>query len=81
MVSFCKPFINFFTLIIVTVQIPFEPPKTSVNGFFGSIEELLKKIWTYLADFITGKNCRYLLVISEAVKTNSRNMTILVRFL
>ncbi|KAI3453663.1 hypothetical protein Pfo_010326 [Paulownia fortunei] len=39
-------------------QIPFQPPKTSINGFFESIEELWNKFWTGLADFLTGKSCR-----------------------
>ncbi|XP_047976203.1 protein HAPLESS 2 isoform X2 [Salvia hispanica] len=39
-------------------QTPFQPPTTSVNGFFESIEELWNKFWILLADFITGKNCR-----------------------
>ncbi|KAL8524427.1 hypothetical protein ACS0TY_014132 [Phlomoides rotata] len=39
-------------------QIPFQPPKTNINGFFGSIEELWNKFWTFLADLISGKNCR-----------------------
>ncbi|KAL8524556.1 hypothetical protein ACS0TY_014230 [Phlomoides rotata] len=49
-------------------QIPFQPPKTNINGFFGSIEELWNKFWTFLADLISGKNCRYFLMIFEAVK-------------
>ncbi|KAK6117097.1 hypothetical protein DH2020_049142 [Rehmannia glutinosa] len=39
-------------------QIPFQPPKTSVNGFFESIEELWNKFWTSFADFVTGRSCR-----------------------
>ncbi|KAI5655551.1 hypothetical protein M9H77_32738 [Catharanthus roseus] len=39
-------------------QIPFQPPKTTVNGFFESVEELWDKVWGGAADFITGKNCR-----------------------
>ncbi|KAG6405757.1 hypothetical protein SASPL_133351 [Salvia splendens] len=39
-------------------QTPFKPPTTGVNGFFESIEELWNKFWIFLADFITGKNCR-----------------------
>ncbi|CAK9179615.1 unnamed protein product, partial [Ilex paraguariensis] len=39
-------------------QIPFQPPKTSINGFFESIEDLWNKLWDGLADFITGKTCR-----------------------
>ncbi|XP_009782609.1 protein HAPLESS 2-like isoform X1 [Nicotiana tabacum] len=40
-------------------QIPFQPPKTSINGFFESIEDLWKKFWENLTDFITGKSCSY----------------------
>ncbi|GER30378.1 hapless 2 [Striga asiatica] len=39
-------------------QIPFQPPETSVHGFFGSIKEMWRRLWTSLADFVTGKNCR-----------------------
>ncbi|KAK4486445.1 hypothetical protein RD792_009123 [Penstemon davidsonii] len=39
-------------------QITFQPPKTTINGFFESIEELWKRLWAGLADFITGRNCR-----------------------
>ncbi|XAR55039.1 hypothetical protein NMG60_11030415 [Bertholletia excelsa] len=39
-------------------QIPFQLPKTSINGFFESIENLWNKFWNALADFITGKTCR-----------------------
>ncbi|KAG8382287.1 hypothetical protein BUALT_Bualt05G0061100 [Buddleja alternifolia] len=39
-------------------QIPFQPPKTSINGFFESIEDLWNRLWDGLADFITGKSCR-----------------------
>ncbi|KAK6783268.1 hypothetical protein RDI58_021065 [Solanum bulbocastanum] len=39
-------------------QIPFQPPKTNINGFFGSIEDLWKKTWENLTDFLTGKSCR-----------------------
>ncbi|KAJ8555731.1 hypothetical protein K7X08_013227 [Anisodus acutangulus] len=39
-------------------QIPFQPPKTSINGFFESIEDLWKRIWENLTDFLTGKSCR-----------------------
>ncbi|KAL7111628.1 hypothetical protein ACP275_05G101400 [Erythranthe tilingii] len=39
-------------------QIPFKPPKTSINGFFESIEVLWNKLWTGFADFVTGKSCR-----------------------
>ncbi|KAI5601556.1 hypothetical protein BDE02_01G098300 [Populus trichocarpa] len=39
---------------------PFLPPKTSVNGFFESIENIWNRIWEGLVDFITGKTCRYL---------------------
>ncbi|KAJ4712803.1 hapless 2, partial [Melia azedarach] len=37
---------------------PFQPPKTSINGFFESIESMGKKLWEGLMDFITGKTCR-----------------------
>ncbi|RQO84720.1 hypothetical protein POPTR_001G109000v4 [Populus trichocarpa] len=37
---------------------PFLPPKTSVNGFFESIENIWNRIWEGLVDFITGKTCR-----------------------
>ncbi|KAL9406407.1 hypothetical protein Peur_003379 [Populus x canadensis] len=37
---------------------PFLPPKTSVNGFFESIENIWNRIWEGLVDFITGKSCR-----------------------
>lgn len=40
------------------VQIPFQPPETTVNGFFESIEEMWNKFWIFFTDFITGKNCR-----------------------
>ncbi|XP_075508610.1 protein HAPLESS 2 isoform X2 [Primulina tabacum] len=39
-------------------QIPFQPPQTSMNGFFESIEELWNKLWAGLQDFITGRSCR-----------------------
>ncbi|XP_052211669.1 protein HAPLESS 2 isoform X5 [Diospyros lotus] len=39
-------------------QIPFQPPKTSINSFFESIEILWNKFWNGLADFVTGKTCR-----------------------
>ncbi|KAL2551005.1 Protein HAPLESS 2 [Forsythia ovata] len=39
-------------------QIPFQPPKTSMNGFFESVEELWNRFWAGMADFITGKSCR-----------------------
>ncbi|KAK3027550.1 hypothetical protein RJ639_042319 [Escallonia herrerae] len=39
-------------------QLPFQPPKTSINGFFESIESLWNNMWNGLADFITGKTCR-----------------------
>ncbi|PHT57955.1 Protein HAPLESS 2 [Capsicum baccatum] len=39
-------------------QIPFQPPKANINGFFGSIEDLWKKMWENLTDFLTGKSCR-----------------------
>ncbi|XP_011029203.1 PREDICTED: protein HAPLESS 2 [Populus euphratica] len=37
---------------------PFLAPKTSVNGFFESIENIWNRIWEGLVDFITGKTCR-----------------------
>ncbi|XP_020539632.1 protein HAPLESS 2 isoform X3 [Jatropha curcas] len=37
---------------------PFEPPKTDINGFLESIENIWKKLWEGLVDFITGKTCR-----------------------
>jgi hypothetical protein len=50
------------TLIIILLQsTPFQPPKSSINGFFESIEGIWNKLWKSLADFITGKTCRYLL--------------------
>ncbi|GFZ02151.1 hapless 2 [Actinidia rufa] len=48
------------TIIDNGSQIPFQPPKTSMNGFFESIESLWNNFWDGLVDFITGKNCRYL---------------------
>ncbi|CAN4077796.1 unnamed protein product [Withania somnifera] len=39
-------------------QIPFQPPKTSINGFFESVEDLWRKMWENLTDFLTGKSCR-----------------------
>ncbi|XP_028113251.1 protein HAPLESS 2 [Camellia sinensis] len=39
-------------------QIPFQPPKTSIHGFFESIEILWKNFWDGLADFFTGNTCR-----------------------
>lgn len=38
---------------------PFNAPKTSINGFFESIESIWYKLWNGLADFITGKTCRF----------------------
>jgi len=38
---------------------PFQPPETSLNGFFDSIENLWNKLWTSLTEFISGKTCRY----------------------
>ncbi|XP_058224677.1 protein HAPLESS 2 isoform X3 [Rhododendron vialii] len=46
------------TIIDNGSQIPFQPPKTSINGFFESIESLWRNFWNGLADFITGKTCR-----------------------
>ncbi|ESR53792.1 hypothetical protein CICLE_v10019148mg [Citrus x clementina] len=37
---------------------PFQPPKSSINDFFESIESIGKKLWEGLRDFITGKACR-----------------------
>ncbi|KAJ6714509.1 PROTEIN HAPLESS 2 [Salix viminalis] len=37
---------------------PFLPPKTSINGFFESIENIWNRIWEGLVDFVTGKTCR-----------------------
>lgn len=37
---------------------PFQPPKTSANGFFESIRSIWKNLWEGLVDFITGKSCR-----------------------
>ncbi|KAJ6426639.1 hypothetical protein OIU84_022270 [Salix udensis] len=37
---------------------PFLPPKTSINGFFESIENFWNRIWEGLVDFVTGKTCR-----------------------
>ncbi|GFP85169.1 protein hapless 2 [Phtheirospermum japonicum] len=39
-------------------QIPFQPPKTSINGYFDSIKEMWTRFWNSLVDFATGKNCR-----------------------
>ncbi|OVA14149.1 Generative cell specific-1 [Macleaya cordata] len=39
-------------------QTPFEPPKTSVNGFFESIESVWKKVVDGFIEFFTGKACR-----------------------
>ncbi|KAG6781026.1 hypothetical protein POTOM_013906 [Populus tomentosa] len=36
---------------------PFRPPKISINGFFGSIEDIWNRIWEGLVDSITGKVC------------------------
>lgn len=58
---------NWTTSIIVSIQIPFQPPKTSINGFFESIEELLNKLWAGFADFITGKSCRYCISSSRSI--------------
>ncbi|KAL9328673.1 hypothetical protein ACSQ67_003676 [Phaseolus vulgaris] len=41
-----------------TQGMPFQPPETSLNGFFDSIENLWNKLWTSLTEFITGKTCR-----------------------
>ncbi|KAF5954490.1 hypothetical protein HYC85_007346 [Camellia sinensis] len=42
----------------ILLQIPFQPPKTSIHGFFESIEILWKNFWDGLADFFTGNTCR-----------------------
>lgn len=39
-------------------QVPFQPPKTAVSGFFESIKEWWKNFWAGLIEFITGENCR-----------------------
>ncbi|XP_031091603.1 protein HAPLESS 2 isoform X2 [Ipomoea triloba] len=39
-------------------QIPFQPPKSSIHGFFETIEELWNKLWEGLVDFLTGESCR-----------------------
>ncbi|XP_024994384.1 protein HAPLESS 2 [Cynara cardunculus var. scolymus] len=39
-------------------QIPFEPPKNGIKGFFESIGELWHNLWENMIDFITGKTCR-----------------------
>ncbi|KAJ0104526.1 hypothetical protein Patl1_18688 [Pistacia atlantica] len=39
-------------------QTPFETPKTSINGFFESIESIGKNLWEGVIEFITGKTCR-----------------------
>nr|GMD46677.1 protein HAPLESS 2 isoform X1 [Ipomoea batatas] len=39
-------------------QIPFQPPKTSIHGFFETIGELWNKLWEGLVDFLTGESCR-----------------------
>ncbi|XP_057487000.1 protein HAPLESS 2-like [Actinidia eriantha] len=46
------------TIIDNGSQIPFQPPKTSMNGFLESIESLWNNFWDGLVDFTTGKNCR-----------------------
>ncbi|KAM7494206.1 hypothetical protein LguiB_028815 [Lonicera macranthoides] len=48
-------------------QIPFQPPKTSINGFFESIEIFWNNLLEGLADFITGKTCRFRLSLPVAV--------------
>ncbi|XP_057978351.1 protein HAPLESS 2 [Malania oleifera] len=37
---------------------PFQPPKSTINGFFESIETIWNNFWDDLIDFITGKTCR-----------------------
>ncbi|KAI4372222.1 hypothetical protein MLD38_010481 [Melastoma candidum] len=39
-------------------QIPFQPPKSGVKGFFESIMIIWERFWQGVADFITGKSCR-----------------------
>ncbi|XP_073042911.1 protein HAPLESS 2 isoform X2 [Primulina eburnea] len=51
-------FTTMATVIENGSQIPFQPPQTSMNGFFESIEELWNKLWAGLQDFITGRSCR-----------------------
>ncbi|KAL7165296.1 hypothetical protein ACSBR2_041064 [Camellia fascicularis] len=46
------------TIIENGSQIPFQPPKTSIHGFFESIEILWNNFWVGLADFFTGNTCR-----------------------
>ncbi|XP_027364323.1 protein HAPLESS 2-like [Abrus precatorius] len=46
------------TLVCSFLGIPFQPPETSINGFFDSIESIWNRIWTCLVEFITGKTCR-----------------------
>ncbi|XP_061337271.1 protein HAPLESS 2 [Gastrolobium bilobum] len=41
-----------------TQGMPFQPPETSINGFFDSIESIWNKLWTSLIEFVTGKTCR-----------------------
>ncbi|QCD91634.1 Generative cell specific-1 [Vigna unguiculata] len=41
-----------------TQGMPFQPPETSLNGFFDSIENLWNKLWTTLTEFVTGRTCR-----------------------
>lgn len=50
----------FSGMVINLMQItPFQPPKSSINDFFESIESIGKKLWEGLREFITGKACRY----------------------
>ncbi|XP_044476823.1 protein HAPLESS 2 [Mangifera indica] len=39
-------------------QTPFEPPETSITGFFESITSIGKNLWAGFIEFITGKTCR-----------------------
>ncbi|CAH9147814.1 unnamed protein product [Cuscuta epithymum] len=39
-------------------QIPFQPPKTGLHGFFETLKELWHKLLEGLTDFFTGENCR-----------------------
>ncbi|RAL52657.1 hypothetical protein DM860_007425 [Cuscuta australis] len=39
-------------------QVPFQPPKTGVHGFFETLQQLWNKLLAGLTDFFTGENCR-----------------------
>nr|GMD34473.1 protein HAPLESS 2 isoform X1 [Ipomoea batatas] len=47
-------------------QIPFQPPKTSIHGFFETIGELWNKLWEGLVDFLTGESCRYVPCVHDS---------------